>query len=148
MLNLGLQMEEFIFELADTHLFFNDLEVQREAGASILYSQISGGNHLSCVLSCFKECDQVHVEDVASDDNGQDLRYRTHLPLHTTKIVSGFWGGFAIQTPHCCYYFHIVTTPSQRMASTAPVAEGPLELPQVSREGWSGCGNWPSATAA
>ncbi|KAM7384600.1 hypothetical protein PAMA_011793 [Pampus argenteus] len=28
-LNLGLQMEEFIFELADTHLFFNDLEVQR-----------------------------------------------------------------------------------------------------------------------
>ncbi|CAB1320415.1 unnamed protein product [Coregonus sp. 'balchen'] len=46
-LNLGLQMEELIFELADTHLFFNDLE----------------------------ECDQVHVEDVASDDNGQDLRY-------------------------------------------------------------------------
>ncbi|XP_014034156.2 eyes absent homolog 3 isoform X2 [Salmo salar] len=44
-LNLGLQMEELIFELADTHLFFNDLE----------------------------ECDQVHVEDVASDDNGQDL---------------------------------------------------------------------------
>ncbi|XP_010789428.1 eyes absent homolog 3-like, partial [Notothenia coriiceps] len=25
-LNLGLQMEELIFELADTHLFFNDLE--------------------------------------------------------------------------------------------------------------------------
>ncbi|XP_061123038.1 eyes absent homolog 3 isoform X3 [Syngnathus typhle] len=45
MLNLGLQMEEFIFELADNHLFFNDLE----------------------------DCDQVHVEDVASDDNGQDL---------------------------------------------------------------------------
>lgn len=44
-LNLGLQMEELIFELADTHLFFNDLE----------------------------ECDQVHVGDVASDDNGQDL---------------------------------------------------------------------------
>ncbi|XP_041932052.1 eyes absent homolog 3 isoform X1 [Alosa sapidissima] len=44
-LNLGLQMEELIFELADTHLFFNDLE----------------------------ECDQVHVEDIASDDNGQDL---------------------------------------------------------------------------
>ncbi|KAG5842939.1 hypothetical protein ANANG_G00183080 [Anguilla anguilla] len=44
-LNLGLQMEELIFELADTHLFFNDLE----------------------------DCDQVHVEDVSSDDNGQDL---------------------------------------------------------------------------
>ncbi|XP_040193974.1 LOW QUALITY PROTEIN: eyes absent homolog 3 [Rana temporaria] len=41
----GLAMEEMIFEVADTHLFFNDLE----------------------------ECDQVHVEDVSSDDNGQDL---------------------------------------------------------------------------
>ncbi|XP_042295596.1 eyes absent homolog 3 isoform X3 [Sceloporus undulatus] len=41
----GLTMEEMIFEVADMHLFFNDLE----------------------------ECDQVHVEDVASDDNGQDL---------------------------------------------------------------------------
>ncbi|XP_009644135.1 eyes absent homolog 3 isoform X1 [Egretta garzetta] len=41
----GLSMEEMIFEVADTHLFFNDLE----------------------------ECDQVHIEDVASDDNGQDL---------------------------------------------------------------------------
>ncbi|XP_078538640.1 protein phosphatase EYA3 isoform X3 [Lissotriton helveticus] len=44
-LGSGLEMEEMIFEVADTHLFFNDLE----------------------------ECDQVHVEDVASDDNGQDL---------------------------------------------------------------------------
>ncbi|KAF3835884.1 hypothetical protein F7725_028442 [Dissostichus mawsoni] len=33
------------FNLADTHLFFNDLE----------------------------ECDQVHIDDVSSDDNGQDL---------------------------------------------------------------------------
>ncbi|XP_074663344.1 protein phosphatase EYA3 isoform X3 [Strix aluco] len=41
----GLSMEEMIFEVADTHLFFNDLE----------------------------ECDQVHIEDMASDDNGQDL---------------------------------------------------------------------------
>uniref|UniRef100_A0A672FKU3 Eyes absent homolog n=1 Tax=Salarias fasciatus TaxID=181472 RepID=A0A672FKU3_SALFA len=38
-------MEEMIFNLADTHLFFNDLE----------------------------ECDQVHIDDVSSDDNGQDL---------------------------------------------------------------------------
>lgn len=44
--NLGLQMEEVIFDLADTHLFFNDLE----------------------------EGDQVHVEEGAFDDNGQDLR--------------------------------------------------------------------------
>ncbi|XP_069477299.1 eyes absent homolog 1 isoform X9 [Ambystoma mexicanum] len=43
--SLGLRMEEMIFNLADTHLFFNDLE----------------------------ECDQVHIDDVSSDDNGQDL---------------------------------------------------------------------------
>eukprot|EP00057_Strongylocentrotus_purpuratus_P011669 XP_011666143.1 PREDICTED: eyes absent homolog 1 isoform X3 [Strongylocentrotus purpuratus] len=43
--SLGLRMEEMIFNLADMHLFFNDLE----------------------------ECDQVHIDDVASDDNGQDL---------------------------------------------------------------------------
>ncbi|KAH0619130.1 hypothetical protein JD844_018821 [Phrynosoma platyrhinos] len=38
-------MEEMIFNLADTHLFFNDLE----------------------------DCDQIHIDDVSSDDNGQDL---------------------------------------------------------------------------
>ncbi|XP_018079284.1 eyes absent homolog 1 isoform X4 [Xenopus laevis] len=43
--SLGLRMEEMIFNLADTHLFFNDLE----------------------------ECDQGHIDDVSSDDNGQDL---------------------------------------------------------------------------
>uniref|UniRef100_S4R5D6 Eyes absent homolog n=1 Tax=Petromyzon marinus TaxID=7757 RepID=S4R5D6_PETMA len=43
--SLGLRMEEMIFNLADTHLFFNDLE----------------------------ECDQVHIDDVSSDDNGQHL---------------------------------------------------------------------------
>ncbi|KAI5695385.1 hypothetical protein M8J75_015746 [Diaphorina citri] len=42
---LGYRMEELIFSLADTHLFFNDVE----------------------------ECDQVHIDDVCSDDNGQDL---------------------------------------------------------------------------
>lgn len=44
-MSLGLHMEEMIFNLADAHFFFNDLE----------------------------ECDQVHIDDVASDDNGQDL---------------------------------------------------------------------------
>ena len=43
---LGLRIEDIIFNLADAHLFFNDLE----------------------------ECDQVHIDDVSSDDNGQDLR--------------------------------------------------------------------------
>ena len=40
-------MEEAIYNLSDAHLFFNDLE----------------------------ECDQVHIDDISSDDNGQDLRY-------------------------------------------------------------------------
>ncbi|XP_025074724.1 eyes absent homolog 4 isoform X2 [Pogonomyrmex barbatus] len=39
------RMEEMIFNLADTHFFFNDVE----------------------------DCDQVHIDDVSSDDNGQDL---------------------------------------------------------------------------
>lgn len=38
-------MEEMIFNLADTNFFFNDVE----------------------------DCDQVHIDDVSSDDNGQDL---------------------------------------------------------------------------
>ncbi len=45
-MNLGLRMEEIIFNLADANLFFNDLE----------------------------ECDQVHIDDISSDDNGQDLK--------------------------------------------------------------------------
>lgn len=27
------------------------------------------------LFSVFQECDQVHIDDVSSDDNGQDLRY-------------------------------------------------------------------------
>ncbi|XP_046387037.1 eyes absent homolog 2 isoform X2 [Ischnura elegans] len=42
---LGFRMEEMVFNLADTHFFFNDVE----------------------------DCDQVHIDDVSSDDNGQDL---------------------------------------------------------------------------
>uniref|UniRef100_A0A1B6EB38 Eyes absent homolog n=1 Tax=Clastoptera arizonana TaxID=38151 RepID=A0A1B6EB38_9HEMI len=42
---LGFRMEEMIFNLSDSHLFFNDVE----------------------------DCDQVHIDDVSSDDNGQDL---------------------------------------------------------------------------
>lgn len=38
-------MEEMVYNLADSHFFFNDVE----------------------------DCDQVHVDDVSSDDNGQDL---------------------------------------------------------------------------
>lgn len=42
---LGLQMENLVFNIADTNLFFNDVE----------------------------DCDQAHIDDVSSDDNGQDL---------------------------------------------------------------------------
>ncbi|XP_063707774.1 developmental protein eyes absent [Culicoides brevitarsis] len=44
-IQLGYRMEEMIFNLADTNFFFNDVE----------------------------DCDQVHIDDVSSDDNGQDL---------------------------------------------------------------------------
>lgn len=42
---LGTGMEELIFNMADNHFFFNDIE----------------------------NCDQVHIDDVSSDDNGQEL---------------------------------------------------------------------------
>ncbi|XP_012257253.2 eyes absent homolog 4 isoform X1 [Athalia rosae] len=45
---LAYRMEEMIYNLADTHFFFNDVEVSAD-------------------------CDQVHIDDVSSDDNGQDL---------------------------------------------------------------------------
>lgn len=45
MASLATSMEELIFNMADQHFFFNDIE----------------------------NCDQVHIDDVSSDDNGQDL---------------------------------------------------------------------------
>lgn len=42
---LAMQMESMIYELGDTHFFGNDID----------------------------ECDQSHIDDVSSDDNGQDL---------------------------------------------------------------------------
>lgn len=42
---LAIQMESMIYELGDTHFFGNDID----------------------------ECDQSHIDDVSSDDNGQDL---------------------------------------------------------------------------
>jgi len=42
---LATEMERMIFDVADSTFFFNDLE----------------------------ECDQVHIDDMSSDDNGQDL---------------------------------------------------------------------------
>lgn len=67
-------MEEMIFTMADTHFFFNDVE----------------------------ECDQVHIDDVSSDDNGQDLStynfatdgFQTgtaqgEVPRHTALVSTG-----------------------------------------------------------
>ncbi|XP_075149162.1 eya transcriptional coactivator and phosphatase 2 isoform X2 [Haematobia irritans] len=45
LMTIAFRMEEMVFNLADTHFFFNEIE----------------------------ECDQVHIDDVSSDDNGQDL---------------------------------------------------------------------------
>nr|XP_006202518.2 eyes absent homolog 2 isoform X1 [Vicugna pacos] len=70
---IGLMMEEMIFSLADTHLFFNDLE----------------------------DCDQIHVDDVSSDDNGQDLStynfsadgFHSSAPGANLCLGSGVHGG-------------------------------------------------------
>uniref|UniRef100_A0A1B0C0F7 Eyes absent homolog n=1 Tax=Glossina palpalis gambiensis TaxID=67801 RepID=A0A1B0C0F7_9MUSC len=45
LMTIAFRMEEMVFTMADTHFFFNEIE----------------------------ECDQVHIDDVSSDDNGQDL---------------------------------------------------------------------------
>ncbi|XP_067140082.1 eyes absent homolog 1-like isoform X1 [Centruroides vittatus] len=60
--SLGLRMEEMIFNLADTHFFFNDLE----------------------------ECDQVHIDDVSSDDNGQDLSWWDYFCSSYNFQADGF----------------------------------------------------------
>nr|CAD7605067.1 unnamed protein product [Timema genevievae] len=72
-MQLGYRMEEIIFNLADAHFFFNDVE----------------------------DCDQVHIDDVSSDDNGQDLGTYNfsadgfHVPASngTLCLSSGVRGG-------------------------------------------------------
>jgi len=107
------------------------------------------------VYFVFQECDQVHVEDVASDDNGQDLRCvrqqcsgylprlththtHTHFDMVTLKLYSP-----RVKDSQPCFSLLVPTT-SWRTASAAPAAGGPRP---GSRAAWSGCGNWPSATA-
>lgn len=34
-------------------------------------------HYSTCLFCVLQECDQVHIDDVSSDDNGQDLRYKT-----------------------------------------------------------------------
>ncbi|KAK2186556.1 hypothetical protein NP493_196g03000, partial [Ridgeia piscesae] len=124
--SLGLRMEEMIFNMADTHLFFNDLEASLElvkqnwttinASRDLTTSSIGERGHVPTCLRIdpprvyalfdipkrlsaefppgefgsaigwpcpkerlirgvlwLQECDQVHIDDVSSDDNGQDL---------------------------------------------------------------------------
>lgn len=111
----------------------------------------------------FKECDQVHVEDVASDDNGQDLRWvicslvtETIQYLITCILAwlhsstSQLGKDLFLSSKQLTLYFFLptlVTTTSWRMDLMVPVVEGRQEPPRESREGWSGCGNWLFATA-
>ncbi|MGH0166143.1 UNVERIFIED_CONTAM: hypothetical protein FKN15_050172 [Acipenser sinensis] len=73
--SLGLWMEEMIFNLADTRLFFNDLEDSAKAVSLGLWMEEMIFNLADTRLffNDLEECDQVHIDDVASDDNGQDL---------------------------------------------------------------------------
>lgn len=65
---LATSMEELIFNMADHHFFFNDIE----------------------------SCDQVHIDDVSSDDNGQEL---TNYDFHT----DGFHGNAnPVVPPNLC----------------------------------------------
>nr|CAD7424519.1 unnamed protein product [Timema monikensis] len=81
-MQLGYRMEEIIFNLADAHFFFNDVEHR-----DISFLQ--------------QDCDQVHIDDVSSDDNGQDLGTYNfsadgfHVPASngTLCLSSGVRGG-------------------------------------------------------
>lgn len=70
-----------IFNLADSHLFFNDLEVRhvcthtQSVYPKRAYCPLLVRDGITCsYVIFFQECDQVHIDDVSSDDNGQDLR--------------------------------------------------------------------------
>lgn len=54
----------------------------------------------------FQECDQVHIDDVSSDDNGQDLRYDHHLWLNgCIKHATGRAQRFFLFLPPSTYNF-------------------------------------------
>ncbi|CAH8614558.1 unnamed protein product [Heterobilharzia americana] len=56
----GLRMEELVYNLADTYLFFNELE----------------------------ECDQVHIDDIRGDDNCQELVFDSEGYGNNSSAVS------------------------------------------------------------
>ena len=68
-----MQMEELIFYLTDNFFFFNDLEVCASRSESNFFDPyFERWQMINCAFPT-QECDQIHVDDVASDDNGQDL---------------------------------------------------------------------------
>ncbi|KAG1660122.1 Eyes absent 1 [Nymphon striatum] len=71
-LDLGVKMEQLIFDLADSNLFFTDLE----------------------------DVDQIHIDDVSSDDNGQDLtnyNFQADGLTNTNTGNPGFCLGAAVR---------------------------------------------------
>lgn len=82
-MSLGARMEDMIFRLADTHLMFNDLE----------------------------DCDQVQIDDVTSDDNGQDLssyNFSTdHFRLSSSNVNPAVRGGVDWMRKLAFRYRHI-----------------------------------------
>lgn len=68
---LATGMEELIFNMADNHFFFNDIE----------------------------SCDQVHIDDVSSDDNGQELtNYNFSTDGFHANTTPGVPGGLCLPT--------------------------------------------------
>lgn len=60
-----------------------------------------------CTVCCvFQECDQVHIDDVSSDDNGQDLRYDFNLWLNGhIKRATGWADGLFLFISSSTYNF-------------------------------------------
>ena len=77
-------MEELIFNVADNTFFFNDLE----------------------------ECDQIHIDDMSSDDNGQDLTnynfnqdgFRAANTTNDVYLATGGTIRLRKVPPLCCDY--------------------------------------------
>lgn len=87
-------------------------------------------------FAALQECDQVHIDDVSSDDNGQDLRYGTLI-----TIVLKRWLSRALPFPRSA------TTTSARTDSTRPPPMPACASPPECAAASIGCGSWRSGTA-
>lgn len=103
-------------------------------------------------LFIHKECDQVHIEDVASDDNGQDLRcvlISSAIELSSGSCTASVFSSFLKQIFFQSQVFisTLVTTTFWPMVLMVPLVEEHQEVPLEFRVEWSGHANWPIATA-